>query len=54
MAGEIAKQEKLGDGYRVVINDGKLGCQTVFHLHLHIIGGTQLSWPPTGLGGVGK
>jgi len=51
VAGDIAKQEKLGDGYRVVINDGKLGCQTVFHLHLHIIGGTQLSWPPTGLGG---
>lgn len=51
VSGDIAKQEKLGDGYRVVINDGKLGCQTVFHLHLHIIGGTQLSWPPTGLGG---
>ena len=51
IAGTIAKQENLGEGYRVVINDGKLGCQTVYHLHLHIIGGTQLSWPPTGLSG---
>jgi len=51
IAGSIAKQENLGEGYRVVINDGKLGCQSVYHLHLHIIGGTQLSWPPTGLSG---
>ena len=50
VAGEVAQQENLGGGFRVVINDGALGCQTVNHLHLHIIGGTQLSWPPTGLG----
>lgn len=40
---------KLGidkTGYRVVINDGRNGCQSVFHLHLHILGGRQLGWPP--------
>ena len=45
----IAKAEGLAPGYRVVINDGAEGAQTVYHLHLHIIGGTQLGWPPTGL-----
>ena len=33
-------------GFRVVINDGKHGCQSVYHLHLHFIGGNQLGWPP--------
>ena len=46
---KIAKDEGLAPGYRVVINDGAEGAQTVYHLHLHIIGGTQLGWPPTGL-----
>ena len=36
---QIAKQNNLGEGYRIVINDGKNGCQTIDHLHLHIIGG---------------
>lgn len=43
---EIAKQEKLDDGYRVVINTGEGGGQTVFHLHLHLLGGRDLEWPP--------
>lgn len=43
---EIAKQEKLDDGYRVVINTGEGGGQTVFHLHLHLLGGRDLGWPP--------
>ena len=43
---EIAKQEKLDNGYRVVINCGKEGCQSVAYLHLHLIGGQQLGWPP--------
>lgn len=34
------------DGYRVVINNGINGGQTVFHLHLHILGGRSLQWPP--------
>ncbi|CAM6086892.1 unnamed protein product [Calypogeia fissa] len=42
----IADQEGLADGFRVVINDGLNGCQSVYHLHLHIIGGRKLKWPP--------
>eukprot|EP01025_Chloroclados_australasicus_P031488 TRINITY_DN3180_c1_g1_i2.p2 TRINITY_DN3180_c1_g1~~TRINITY_DN3180_c1_g1_i2.p2 ORF type:complete len:218 (-),score=-3.72 TRINITY_DN3180_c1_g1_i2:407-964(-) len=43
----VAKQEGIGDsGYRLVINDGKDGCQSVFHVHIHVMGGRQLSWPP--------
>ncbi|MEM6521895.1 MAG: histidine triad nucleotide-binding protein [Cyanobacteria bacterium P01_C01_bin.70] len=41
--------EQLGiaeDGYRVVINTGTNGGQTVFHLHLHLLGGRSLQWPP--------
>ena len=46
-AKEVAEQEGLQpDGYRVVINDGPNGCQSVYHLHLHLIGGRQLKWPP--------
>ena len=45
-ASEIAKQQKLDNGYRVVINCNKEGCQSVPYLHLHLIGGQQLSWPP--------
>ena len=41
-----AKQEKLDQGFRVVINDGVEGCQSVYHLHIHVVGGQQLSWPP--------
>ena len=43
---EIAKQEKKKKGYRIVINCDKEGCQSVPYLHLHLIGGQQLSWPP--------
>jgi histidine triad (HIT) family protein len=46
VASQVAKKEGLTDGYRVVINDGVNGCQSVFHLHLHIMGGRQLAWPP--------
>lgn len=42
----IAKQEKLDNGYRVVINCGKEGCQSVNYIHLHLLGGKQLGWPP--------
>ena len=43
----IAKKVGFGEeGYRLVINDGQHGGQTVPHLHLHIIGGQQLTWPP--------
>lgn len=44
---EIARQEGIAqDGYRVVINCGEGGGQTVFHLHMHLISGRPLSWPP--------
>ncbi|KAH7285066.1 hypothetical protein KP509_33G011100 [Ceratopteris richardii] len=46
MTAVIAKQEGIEDGYRVVINNGPSACQSVYHLHLHIIGGRQLKWPP--------
>lgn len=43
-AAEIARREGLAEsGYRVVINTGKAGGQTVPHLHLHLLGGTQMS-----------
>jgi len=43
----IAKQEKLADrGYRLVMNCGIDGGQSVSHVHLHLLGGRQLGWPP--------
>ncbi|MBE9112596.1 histidine triad nucleotide-binding protein [Nodosilinea sp. LEGE 07298] len=44
---EIADQHGLTEnGYRVVINTGDDGGQTVYHLHLHLLGGRSLGWPP--------
>lgn len=46
-ANKIATELGLNeDGFRYVINTGRDGGQTVFHLHLHILGGRALSWPP--------
>ncbi|KAM1079848.1 hypothetical protein EV1_014444 [Malus domestica] len=42
----IAKQEGLDDGFRIVINEGPNGCQSVYHLHVHLLGGRQMNWPP--------
>ena len=42
----VAKLTGLNNGYRVVINTGSDGGQTVNHLHLHILGGRQMTWPP--------
>ena len=42
----IAEQLKLANGYRVIINCGPDGGQTVDHLHLHLLGGRRLDWPP--------
>lgn len=43
----IAKQEGLADrGYRVVMNCNEEAGQSVFHIHLHLLGGRQMSWPP--------
>ncbi|MGB3557155.1 MAG: histidine triad nucleotide-binding protein [Geitlerinemataceae cyanobacterium] len=43
---QIAEREGLEDGYRVVINTGSDGGQTVYHLHLHLLGGRPMTWPP--------
>jgi histidine triad (HIT) family protein len=43
---EVVQSEGLGDGYRLVINNGALGGQTVPHLHIHVLGGRSLRWPP--------
>lgn len=47
-ARDVARGEGLADkdGYRLVINNGRHGCQSVYHLHVHLLGGKQLSWPP--------
>ncbi|MGQ4647494.1 HIT domain-containing protein [Lyngbya aestuarii] len=45
-AKRIAQQAGLSNGYRLVINNGSDGGQTVDHLHLHILGGRQMNWPP--------
>lgn len=39
---KIARDEKIGDGFRVVVNTGAKGGQTVFHTHLHLLGGKQM------------
>ncbi|GFR43365.1 hypothetical protein Agub_g4436, partial [Astrephomene gubernaculifera] len=46
VAQKVAMDENLGEGFRVVVNDGPNGCQSVYHLHLHVLGGRQLAWPP--------
>ncbi len=43
---QVAQDAGLDGGYRVVINTGEDGGQTVDHLHFHILGGRQLQWPP--------
>ena len=46
-AREVAEREGIaGSGYRVVINNGDHGGQEVEHLHLHVLGGRQMKWPP--------
>ncbi len=45
-AGELARKEHLERGYRLVINTGADGGQTVDHLHVHLLGGRAMSWPP--------
>jgi histidine triad (HIT) family protein len=43
---DLARQLKLERGYRVVVNCGRDGGQSVDHLHFHLLGGRQLTWPP--------
>ena len=46
VATEVARSSGLGAGYRVVANTGDDAGQTVHHLHLHLLGGRHMSWPP--------
>ena len=45
-AAKIAKQRGIENGYRTVLNVGPGAGQSVFHLHVHVLGGRKLSWPP--------
>jgi histidine triad (HIT) family protein len=46
-AAKVARQVGIADaGYRVVVNCNAAGGQTVFHLHLHLLGGRPMQWPP--------
>ena len=47
LAGQVAESEGIaGDGYRLVANTGASAHQTVFHAHLHVLGGRAMGWPP--------
>ena len=46
VAADIAEKRGLSKGYRVVVNTGEDGGQTVDHLHLHLLGGRSMTWPP--------
>ena len=45
-AAAMARDQKLDRGYRIVLNTGSDGGQTVSHLHLHLLGGRPMAWPP--------
>jgi histidine triad (HIT) family protein len=45
-AAKMARNAGLAKGYRLVINTGDDGGQTVDHLHVHLLGGRQMTWPP--------
>ena len=46
VAASLARKKGLAKGYRVVINTGEDGGQTVDHLHVHLVGGRAMAWPP--------
>ena len=47
VAAELAKERGIADpGWRAVVNVNRLGNQAVFHVHLHVLGGRQMRWPP--------
>jgi len=45
IAAQLAKEQGVGDRYRVIFNNGKKAGQIVFHLHMHILGGKEKPWP---------
>ena len=46
VAAKIARQRGIEDGYRTVYNVGPRAGQSVFHIHLHLVGGRDMNWPP--------
>ena len=47
VAAQVAREQGLeNDGYRLVTNIGQYGGQSVYHLHIHVLGGRQMTWPP--------
>lgn len=46
VAAQLARERQLLAGYRTVVNNGQGAGQSVFHLHLHLLGGRQFRWPP--------
>ncbi|XP_050932657.1 LOW QUALITY PROTEIN: histidine triad nucleotide-binding protein 1 [Lates calcarifer] len=46
VAKKCAKEAGLTKGYRIVINDGPDGGQSVYHIHIHVLGGRRMVWPP--------
>jgi len=47
VARKVAVQLKINEsGFRLVVNDGAHGCQSVYHLHVHLLAGRQMGWPP--------
>jgi histidine triad (HIT) family protein len=46
VAAKLAKERNLSEGYRTVINTGPHAGQSVLHLHLHLLGGRSMRWPP--------
>lgn len=46
VAKNLAAKRNLENGYRIVINNGPDGGQSVYHLHIHVLGGRQMGWPP--------
>lgn len=45
-ANQVAREQGVGDAFRLVVNNGAAAGQSVFHLHLHILGGRPFTWPP--------
>lgn len=46
VARKVAKEQGLDKGFRLVVNNGQDGAQSVYHLHIHVLGGRQMQWPP--------
>ncbi|KAM4729290.1 adenosine 5'-monophosphoramidase HINT1 [Anableps anableps] len=46
VAKKVAQEAGLSKGYRIVINDGPDGGQSVYHIHIHVLGGRTMGWPP--------